>query len=188
MSFNIDTGKRLLSQYTDELSYQDNVRMTLESKANTQMQISGIILGLYGTMSAIFLVSFDEILSTHINLLVIFFISVLITIFLMFCSLIYSILTIRVKGWERPIKYKAISEEPDDKSETIENAIKKSSQEEGEIIEELLKSTALCLTINFDNTLKMSQTIEYGFYFIILGLISFLSSIIILVSVGVFIL
>ena len=190
LSFNIETGKLLLSQYTDELSYQDDVTKTLESKANTQMQISGIILGLYGTMSTVFLVSFDVLLSANIYLLLTYFISVVITIFFMFCSLTYSILTIRVKGWERPIFYKPSSDDkmPEDKSETIEHVIKKSSQNEEMIIKESLIATAYCLTKNFDNNLKMSKKVKFGFYFIVLGLMGFLSSIIILVSVGVFIL
>ena len=112
----------------------------------------------------------------------------LITIIFMFCSLVYSITSIRMEKWERSIFYKPFSQDtlPGNKSETIEHVIKKSAQEEEIIIKESLIATAYCLTQNFESNIKISKYVRRGSYLIILSLIGFLFSVIILVVVGVF--
>ncbi|MFX1259604.1 MAG: hypothetical protein ACFFAN_17255 [Promethearchaeota archaeon] len=186
MSFNLKTAKELLSTYSKELDYVDGIRTTLESKANTQMEITGIILGLYGTMSTIFLISAEALTTSTQSLFISLYVfTAVTTVILMFCALIFSILTIRVKEWLRPIFYQKLSEESaEEKSKTIETAMEECNKNEEQLITDMLKKTAFSLTVYLENNARMANYIKYGYYFILLGLVSFIFSIIILIITG----
>ena len=90
------------------------------------------------------------------------------------------------KKWLRPIFYQTFSKEVDQpKSQTIEKALSQCAKDETTLIIDLLKKVAFSLTVNLDNNQKMSKFIKIGFYFIIFGLISFISSIIVLIIVAI---
>ena len=186
-SFNLNTAKRVLKIYLSELKHTNETTSKLESKANTQMEITGVILGLYGTMSTIFLISIEDLSASIYSIAVsIYIITMVITVLFMFSSLIFSILIMRIKRWLRPIFYQTFSKEKDQqKSETIEKAMKECAKDETTLIVDLLKKVAFSLTVSSDNNKEMSKYIKLGFYFIIFGLISFISSITVLIIVAI---
>ena len=186
-SINFDTTKRVLNLYVDELEHTSQTTSKLESKANTQTEITGVILGLYGTMSTIFLISLENLSASIFSIaLCSYIITMIITIMLLFSSLILSIFIIKTKSWIRPVFYQTFSEEKDQPtSKTVEKAIKECEKNEATFVLDLLKKVAFGLTVSSDNNKKMAKYIRLGFYFIVSGLIGFISSITVLIMVAV---
>ena len=183
MSFNPNSAKIIHGEYKAELSYQDNIRSILESKAASQMQITGVILGLYGTMSTIFFISAETLTSSNKTLLNLYVATAFITVILLFCSLVSSLVTIRVKEWDRPIQ-----KLPKNKSNTdpnIEYAENLCNYDEKEVILHFLRNIVYSITLYSDNNDSMARIIRLSYYFIVSGLISFIFSIITLISIGV---
>ena len=96
-------SSRLVDLYKSELDHIYSVRASLESKATTHMQIIGIIMGLYGTISTVFFISGETLDLSKVSFFFVFYIITSgITAFFMIWSLIVSILVIKVKAWYRP--------------------------------------------------------------------------------------
>lgn len=186
-SFNFNTTKRVLKLYKSELEHTDQTTSKLESKANTQMEITGVILGLYGIMSTIFLISLENLSASIYSIAVCsYIITMIITVVLLFSSLIFSIFIMRTKQWVRPVFYQTFSEEKEQEtSKTIEKALKQCAKDEAALLIDLLKKVAFSLTVSSDNNKEMAKYIKRGFYFIIFGLISFISSITVLIIVAI---
>ncbi|MHA1271600.1 MAG: hypothetical protein ACTSPY_17535 [Candidatus Helarchaeota archaeon] len=185
MTFYMNSAKQLLEEYSKELAFEESRTGALESKANTQMQITGVILGLYGTMSTIFFVTYDTVTGANPIFSYLYVGSAIATVIFMFLSLISAIYTLRVRKWLRPLFYQEYSKEKKEGySKTVTNVLGKCFKKEEDLIKEILKNIATTLTVYYENNNLIAKRIRWGFYFIIGGILCFIISIIILIGIG----
>lgn len=184
-------SSRLVDLYRSELDHTYNVRASLESKATTHMQIIGIIMGLYGTISTVFFISRETLDLSKISFFfILYIISSAITAFFMIGSLIVSIFVIKIKAWYRP-NYNDLVFGTNEKN-------KKNKQIKQDQVSDLLKNgdenlidsriitiLAATLLMNRKNNEKITKLTKKSHALIIVGLSSFLTSLVFLIIIGI---
>lgn len=184
-------SSRLVDLYRSELDHTYSVRASLESKATTHMQIIGIIMGLYGTISTVFFISRETLDLSKISFLfILYIITSAITAFFMIGSLLVSIFVIKIKAWYRPNyndlvfgtneKNKKIKQITSDQvSDLLKNGDKNL------IDSRIITTLAATLLMNRKNNKKITDLIKKSHEIIIVGLFSFLTSLVFLIIIGI---
>lgn len=184
-------SSRLVDLYRSELDHIYSVRASLESKATTHMQIIGIIMGLYGMISTVFFISGETLgLSKVSFLFVLYIIFSGITAFFMIWSLLVSILVIKIKAWYRP-DYDDLVFGTNERNEKIKHITSDQVSDllkdgdENLIDSRIIATLAATFLMNRKNNKKITNLVKKSHEIIIVGLFSFLASLVFLIIIGI---
>ena len=176
---------RLVDLYRSEVDHTYKVRASLESKATTHMQIIGIIMGLYGTISTVFFISRETLDLSKISIFfILYLINSAITAFFMIGSLIVSIFVIKVQAWNRPnyndlVIGANVQINQDQVSKILKNG------DVNLIDSRIITTLATVLLMNRNNNVKIAALVNKSHKIIIAGLFSFLTSLVFLIIIGI---
>lgn len=184
-------SSRLVDLYRSELDHTYYVRASLESKATTHMQIIGIIMGLYGTISTVFFISRETLDLSKISFLfILYIITSAITAFFMIGSLLVSIFVIKIKAWYRPNYNDLVfgTNEKNKKNKQISSDQVSDLLKDGDknlIDSRIITTLAATLLMNRKNNKKITDLVKKSHEIIIVGLFSFLTSLVFLIIIGI---
>lgn len=184
-------NSRLVDLYRSELDHTYYVRASLESKATTHMQIIGIIMGLYGTISTVFFISRETLDLSKISFLFMFYIiTSVITAFFMIGALLVSIFIIKIKAWYRP-NYNDLVFGTNERNEEIKHVTSDQVSDllkdgdENLIDSRIITTLTATLLMNRKNNKRITDFVKISHALIIVGLFSFLTSLVFLIIIGI---
>ena len=184
MTFKEDLGKKLLDIHKEELKHIYSVKSGLESKADNYIKLTGIVLGLFSTISAIFFVSSENINKpTVVPFLPFYFILAVATVIYMIKTIKSAVDVFKTMEYFRPAYIKTfLTEDVEITSENVKEVLNKDNES---IISTLITTYSVAIEGNRENNSKLKDHINNCYSEFKMGLRLFTFSIAMLVLISI---